>query len=385
MRIDRKFRALWRRPVAGFEAVGYGDVLLAAVASGFAIALVTGTINSADVHGGVGAALAVLLMTVPLAWRRQAPVAAALALGGGAVFNALVFGRLVRCGPCLPTLFIAAFALGHLRRGRLMWLGYLGLAVSGFSQSLSDPNLTASLNVPLLPLIAGFMGAGHLLASRQRVAADLRARNAELRSQREANAALAVAADRARIAEDLDGTLRSRLADMSQVASSAVVSADEEAVRAAFSVIETVGRETLTNMREVVGALRPAAPNAPAPVLAQLDDLLARATTSDTRLTVEGAPQSLPAGVELSGYRIVEHLLVALEDAPDARVDVTVRFTDDALEIAVRGPAARRSDRTAALAAARQRVSIHGGTFAATTSAGRCEAVARLPLVAAHA
>ena len=48
----------------------------------------------------------------------------------------------------------------------------------------------------------------------------------------------------------------------------------------------------------------------------------------------------LPAGVELSAYRIVEQLLDALEDAPD--VEVRVRFGDDALELAVSGPASRR-------------------------------------------
>ena len=62
----------------------------------------------------------------------------------------------------------------------------------------------------------------------------------------------------------------------------------------------------------------------------------------------------LPAGVELSAYRIVEHLLGALDDAPG--VEVGVRFGEDALEIRVAGPAGRRGDaarRSAAPASAR--------------------------------
>jgi signal transduction histidine kinase len=216
------------------------------------------------------------------------------------------------------------------------------------------------------------------------MAAELRSRNAELREQRETNARLAVAVDRQRIADDLNVAVRSRLDELAQAAAYADP-ADEDATREAFSRVQQMGRETLTHMREVVGALRPPTSSAPAPVLAQLGELLSRATSADARLVVSGQPESLPAGVELSGYRIVEHLLVALEDAPDARIDVAVTFTAESLEIAVRGPAAPRAERVAALAAARERTALHGGTLDATTKSGRCEAVVRLPLIAARA
>ena len=85
----------------------------------------------------------------------------------------------------------------------------------------------------------------------------------------------------------------------------------------------------------------------------------------------------LPAGVELSAYRIVEHLLGALDDAPD--VDVRVRFGDDALELAVSGPARRRAK--AAIERARERVQLQRGTLEATVRGGRAEAVVSLPLL----
>ena len=66
--------------------------------------------------------------------------------------------------------------------------------------------------------------------------------------------------------------------------------------------------------------------------------------------------------MELSAYRIVEQLLDALEDAPD--VEVRVRFGDDALELAVSGPA-RRAPK-AAIERARERVQLHHGTLEAT-------------------
>jgi hypothetical protein len=70
-----------------------------------------------------------------------------------------------------------------------------------------------------------------------------------------------------------------------------------------------------------------------------LSGLLARATSADARLIVDGDPRTLPAGLELSGYRIVEHLLLALEDAPEAAVAVRLCFRPDLLELNVSGPA----------------------------------------------
>ncbi len=141
--------------------------------------------------------------------------------------------------------------------------------------------------------------------------------------------------------------------------------------------IENESRHTLEDMRELVGVLREDssdAPTSPQPTLTHLEALLVRAKGADARLVVEGSPRVLPAGVELSAYRVVEHLLAALDDAPD--VEVKIRFSDAALELAVSGPARRRSK--AAIDRARERVQLHRGTLEATTHDGRAEAVASL-------
>jgi hypothetical protein len=96
---------------------------------------------------------------------------------------------------------------------------------------------------------------------------------------------------------------------------------------------------------------------------------------------VEGSPRVLPAGVELSAYRVVEHLLAAIEDAGDVRV--VVRFGDDALELVVTGPLRRHGAADTALERARERVELHHGTFVATTDRGRAEAIAQLPVALA--
>lgn len=381
MPAQRGFERAWRRPVIG--QVEVSDVILATVASAAVIALVIGLLPSPGRHGGAAAALVALLMTAPLLGRHRAPVLVCLALGAGAVINVLTIGSMVRCGPALPVLLIAAFTLGYLRDLRLVAVGVVALMVSAVTQSLRDPDLDPGILVVLLPAIVGFGFAGKLLAARRRTADELRGRNRELQEQREATARMAIDADRARISADLDVTLRRQIDEIAGAAAATDATQQAEA-DAALAHIETTGRDALSHMRAVVGALRPAN-RAPSPVLSQLDALLERATSSDARLTIVGAPFQLPPGVELTGYRIVEHLLVALEDSPRARIDVTVTFSTHAVDIDVRGPASRLAARTAAVAAARERAALHGGRLDERAVAGRYQITARLPLVSAGA
>ncbi len=238
-----------------------------------------------------------------------------------------------------------------------------------------------------MPVAVGFLFAGGLLRSRNTVIAGLRARTAELREQRERNAELAVAADRERIAGELDDFLREGVDRIAVTAEAGRATLDTEpaGTQAAFVAIQDTGRQTLSQMREVVRGLRDGAPTEPQPVLGQLDRLLGAATAADARLTVTGDPRLLPPGVELSGYRIVEHLLLALEYDAAARIEVTVAFAPDVLELTVAGPSAPVSDARPALAAATERAALHGGSLRSEAREGRRETVVILPLVAGRA
>jgi len=338
-------------------------------------------------HSGVAAAIVALTMTIPVAWERRAPLAAAGAVAVGAALNELLIGPMVRCGPGLPAVFVIAFFAGtRLDRRRLVIAVALCLAAVTL-QSFFDPNLGPSFLVAGVPIVLASCLAGRLARSRSRAAAALRERNAELRDQREQTAALAVAADRARVAGDLDEFLRDRISAMADAAAAGreLITEDPGAARAAFAKVENSGRATLTQMREVVGTLREERLTAPQPVLAQLGSLLESATTSDARLRVEGSARVLPAGLELSAYRIVEHLLAALQDEPGARIDVLVRFAPDALELDVAGPVGRHADPAAAFSVARERVALLGGTLRIDSSPARWAALVKLPLTADYA
>jgi signal transduction histidine kinase len=374
------------RPAAGARDIGWGDITIATLLSAWAIGLTGGLIPSTN-HGTVLAAIFVLAMTVPVAWERRAPLAAAAVLAAGALANGVIIGHMVRCGPGLPAVLLVAYFAATRLDLRVMLLAEACCMASITLQAYYDPQLGPwpGFLVAGLPAVALACVAGRLVRWRSHAAAALRARNAELREQRAENARLAVAADRARVASDLHGFVRDRITAMADTATAGreLITADPAAAQDALAEVESSGRETLAQMREVVGNLRSDGPRSPQPVLAELGSLLERATTADARLQVTGSPRDLPAGLELSAYRIVEHLLGALEDAPQARIDVQVRFGPDALELDIAGPASRQPG--SAFAVARERVALLGGTLDIETAADRCTALVRLPLIPGYA
>jgi signal transduction histidine kinase len=386
------WRPVWRQPATGQcetgqREIGWGDVALAALLSLWAIGIVSRVFQTQP-HSGVAASIAVLAMTIPVAWERRAPLGAAVAVAVGAALNELLIGPMIRCGPGLPAVFVIAyFAATRLDWRRLLVATAFCLAAVSL-QSYYDPALGGvGFLIAAVPVVLGSCLAGRLARSRTLAAAALRERNAELREQREQTARMAVAADRARVATDLDEFLRDRIAAMAAAAAAGrkLITSDPVAAADALATVENSGRATLAQMREVVGALRQERLTAPPPVLAQLGSLLESATTADARLRVEGSPVALPAGLELSAYRIVEHLLAALQDAPEARIDVCVRFGQDALELDVIGPIGRHADPVAAFAVARERVALLGGSLRIDTHPGRWAALVRLPLTADYA
>ena len=372
------------------------DLAAAVLLSGYAVALVSGVIHTGHPHGGAAASAGVLAMTLPVAWRRPAPLAAAAVMAAAALLNGLVFGPMVRCGAFLPAVFLVAYAVG-VRYDRARSAAGLLLCVGAvLAEAFYDPQIEGQGLVAVLPVLAAFYAAGLLVRARTQTAAALRGTSAELRRQREDTARLAVLADRARVTADLEQSLHARIGGLASTAATGLGAldgareGDQAAARQALAAIERDGRAVLGHLREVLSTLqeRPSSEpqlSEPQPTLGRLSELLARATTADARLTVDGSPRTLPAGLELSGYRIVEHLLLALEDAPGAAVDVRLSFSADALELHVSGPPAPNADLRAVLAAARERASLHGGTVDSRLAGGVCYAMARLPLVSSHA
>ena len=389
----RNLRAPLHWTVAGLSVL---DIAVALILSAGMAAEIVGALPSSTDHGSAAAAAGALLMTLPLAWRHRAPLATAAVLAAAALLNGLIFGPMIRCGAALPAVYMVAFTIGTIRHRARSAAGLALCAGAVVAEGLYDPQIEAQGLPFVLALLVAFFAAGCLVGARTRTAEALRQRSAELRAQREQTARLAVLADRARMSADLEGALHTQIGGIAATAAAGLgalaaedggpaAATGDAAARQALASIEHDGRAVLGHLRELLGSLHERAPSEPQPTLASMSGLLARATTADARLTVEGSPRTLPAGLELSGYRIVEHLLQALADTPGAAVDVHLHFSPDALELHVSGPPAPSADLRAVLAAARERARLHGGTVHSRVAGGVCYATARLPLVSSHA
>ncbi len=320
----------------------------------------------------------ILIAVLPLLWRRNAPLLAATGTLIGLAIHVAIYGTITRCGLMLPLLFVEAFAIGAWLDRNESLLGLVlvlgaGAVCLSHDASAGWDGLTISVPVTLV-----VWGIGRLARSRASMVDHLRERNSELRAAREANARLEVATDSVRLSAELDQLLRSRLAELHELAAG---DDGQGATVEKLQHIEAESRSTLDQMRAVVGVLRDGEDSsvAPQPTLTHLDAMLLRAKGTEARLRVIGNPRALPAALELSAYRVVEHLLSAIGDAPG--VEVTVDFAGDALEVIVTGPARRRSD--VAIEKARERVALHHGTLRADTNGGTTRAVAAFPVLAA--
>ena len=363
------------------------DLAVGLLLSAYGVILVSGLVRGNAKHAGAMAAAFVLVMTLPVAWRRQAPVAMAAILAIGAIVNPVVIGHMIRCGPALPALLLVAYAMGWYPDGLGRLATALGLAcllLSATVQCYTDPQLQPVVIIALGPMIVGFYGIGRLVRSRTKMATELERRNQELLRQRARRAELAVLSDRARIAERLDAGLNGQIVEMALAAMGgreAVRSgAPDGEARDAFASIQTQGRETLTHMRRVVGTLLEAETTSRQPSLSQVDGLLTGSSSADVHLHVRGKPVVLPRGMELSAYRTLELLLNAYGDTPGQRIDIFIDFSTEALSMRLGGPVPPNGRREAALVSARARIDLLHGSVLSACPAGRWETSVTLPI-----
>ncbi len=162
------------------------------------------------------------------------------------------------------------------------------------------------------------------------------------------------------------------------VQAQALSALDEQERDRAAGRIAAVGRESLAEMHRMLDVLRPSESEepdlVPAPGVRDIPALVdgARAAGLAVELGVEGQPLALPAGVDLSAYRIVQEALTnVIKHARALRTEVRLRYGPDALELSVvddgagaqpGGPAVVTGH---GLVGMRERVALFGGTLEA--------------------
>ncbi len=322
-------------------------------------------------------AAAFVLITAPVLWRRRAPVQAAAGFLVAVGLHVAAFGTVTRCGLVLPVSFVLGFAAAANLPQREALLALGGIVAAQAVMLLDDGSAGLDAMVIAVPAALAVWAGGRIVRSRTALTEALTEHNAEVRATREENARLEVATDRVRLSAELDELLRRRLGELARLAEAG---GGDDAI-GALQRIESESRATLDQMRATVSLLRGDEDHItePQPTLTHLDALVLRAKGDGASVVLTGSPRALPAGLELSAYRVVEHLLAATDEGPG--VEVEVNFGSDALEVTVAGPARRRGE--AAIERARERVALHHGTLAASSRGGRTHVTAAFPVLAA--
>jgi signal transduction histidine kinase len=198
-------------------------------------------------------------------------------------------------------------------------------------------------------------------------------RDREIRAQLlELQARDAVAEERARIARELHDLVAHNVSVMVVQAGAErhALPPEQQSTRDTLSSIEQSGRQALADARRLLGVLRRGDQHEelePQPGVARLGELVEQTQRAGlaVSLDVEGDPVSLPGGVDLCVYRIVqEGLTNALKHAGPAHAQVRLRYGRGALDVEVTddGPGATNGDGAGhGLIGMRERVALYGG------------------------
>jgi signal transduction histidine kinase len=389
--MERRLESIFRRE----RLRAAGDALLA---SALAVAALADALLGAH-HGsgwyGPGWARVVLALaaTVPLAWRARRPLAVFALVFAAATGSVLLAGS--HQGPFEPfvAIVVAAYSVGAHTDSRRSRLGLALVVVPGLALApLEVHHGQANGDVfPAVVWLAGFWLIGRVIRSWRNRAVALERLNRELDAQRGLQAEAAVAVERGRIARELHDVIGHNVSMMVVQAGAAarVLEGDQPNVSNALAAIERTGRQTVDEMRRLIGVVRSddGLALSPQPTLRDLEQLVAniRAAGLHVDLAVEGTPVALPAGVDLSAYRIVQEALTnTLKHAGPARATVVVRYERAAVEVEVRddGSGAGAEGGTGnGLIGMRERVALWGGELeAGRRKDGGFAVRARLPV-----
>lgn len=411
----RRLRDLARGPA--------GDAVLAAAALVVTVWLSEAAAKPGDRPLWPGGLALIAVGTLSLAWRRRFPVAVlAVAVAVPPLYYPLGYPD----GPVAVLLWVALFnaavecrlvvSLGAVIAANA---GFLALSLAAGGDRSDDPDAitdargVASLTLGLLVMVA----LGQYVRGRRDRAEAAERRAAEAERDREAEARRRAVAERLRIARELHDVLAHQMSLINVQAGAALHRrGDPERAYAALEAIRAASKETLRELRGVLGVLRQVdgygaggcdaggsgagagGPAAPAPSLARVGELLDRAAQAGLEVRRSGdlpepgaagtaALEAVPAPVGPAGYRIVQEALTnAVRHSGAAAVAVEVRCLPDAVTVVVEDDGAGPGGGGAAaegngLRGMRERAAAVGGELTAGPGpAGGFRVAARLPL-----
>ena len=340
----------------------------------------------------LGSAAVMSGMAISLLWRRTRPLEMYVALVALALAGELFFVGPPGSLSQVLILLTASYSVGAHAAGRRGFVG-LGIGVVGVT-ALAIAFDPSDIFFPVLFFVVTPWMVGRVLRNTLLTARELAERAELAEHAREDEELRAVMVERNRVARELHDVLAHNLSVVVVQAGAArrIVERDPDRAAEVAALIELTGREALAELRHLFGTVRRADGEARGeqPGLGNLERLVTGVHQAglEVDLRIDGEPVPLPAGVDLTAYRVVQEALTnALKHAGADSATVTVSYEPNEVAITVEDDGEGLSPERLSnlggghgLAGMEERVALYGGLLQAGRRRGGGFAVrARLP------
>jgi signal transduction histidine kinase len=319
------------------------------------------------------------LLVIPLSGRRRWPLATSAFVAVVALAQWIAGVELA--ADVVLLIFLYTVASRHPMRVAVLAAGVLEAGTLMAALRWPQAGSWADTFVLMSGLVVASLMLGVNVRHQRNAIGALAQRAAQLERERDQRAIIAAAEERTRIAREMHDVVAHSLSVMVTLSEGAALKQTTEPERAgtAMRQVSTTGRQALDEMRRLLGVLRTGdvpGDRQPQPGFAQIDGLLdqVRATGLAAALTVTGTPATVPPGLALTVYRVVQEALTnALKHAHGpTRVSVAIAHGPESVTVDVHDNGAAGPSRPEAgtraghgLAGMRERAAVYDGTVSA--------------------
>lgn len=316
------------------------------------------------------------LLVVPLSWRRRWPLSSFAFVSAVALAQWIVGVELA--ADVVLLIFLYTVASRYPTRVAVLSAGVVEVGALLAALRWERTGSWADTFVLTSGLVVASLMLGMYVRQQHNALSILTHRAQQLERERDQQAVIAAVEERTRIAREMHDVVAHSLSVMVTLSEGAARKQSTEPDRAgtAMRQVSTTGRQALDEMRRLLGVLRTGDAmdsRQPQPGFAQLDGLLdqVRATGLAATLTVTGTPATMPPGLELTVYRVVQEALTnALKHADGlTRVSVAIAHGPDLVTVDVHDNGTSRPKAGAlaghGLAGMRERAAVYDGTVSA--------------------
>ena len=337
---------------------------------------------------GVTVVAAVVALSA-VAFRRRNPLLAAVVFIVPALLQAALDGFLTsNSNTPFVAVLLLLYSVGRYAPGRQFPAATALLAGGMIAVLLIEAGLKTADIFWAVFLFGLPVLAGRALRSRAMLQAELREKAERADRERDDRARTAVEDERARIAGELQALVANGVSAMvvqAQAVPRALDAGGPAQAATALAAVEDTGRDALSEMRRLLGVLRrdgDALELAPQPGLGRVEALVERNRERGlgVALRIEGERRSLPPGIDLTAYRVVEDALDAASERGAVAAEILLRYTSGELQLQVTDD--RRGGGSDRLPGLRDRVGLYGGHLRAEHVDDTFRLRARLPLEA---